>query len=371
MARSLQQLDIVDHQQVEPALALEPARAGGELRDRETAGLVDVERHRLHLARDLRDAVEVGRVDLAAQDAVRGNLRLFRDDAVGELRRRHFEREESHDAAIDAFGASVGAHFAAPGARDVVGEVGGKRSFPHARTAGEDDQVGRLQPAHHAVDVHQSGREAGQLAVALIGPRRHVDRGGQCGREALEAAVIAAGLGELVEPPLGILDLVARREIDRRVIGDIDHVLADDDQRAPDGEIVDGASVVLGVDHRRRLGGEPREVLARGQPGDVEIGRQERLQRHGARDLAGADQARAELEDLGMDRLEEVLRLEEVGDAVERLVVDQDRAQQRLFRLDVVRGGTKDRRVVGRGPPRRLIDGHFDERTRVHTGLAS
>ena len=110
-------------------------------------------------------------------------------------------------------------------------------------------------------------------------------------REALEAAVVAAGLGELVEPPLGVLDLVARRKVDRRVVGDVDHVLADDDQRAADREIVDGAAVVLGIDDGGRLGGKAREILARGQSGDVEIGRQEGLERDRACDLAGADQA--------------------------------------------------------------------------------
>ena len=42
-----------------------------------------------------------------------------------------------------------------------------------------------------------------------------------------------------------------------------------------------------------------------------------------------------------MDRLEEMLRLEEVGDPVERLVVDEDRAEQRLLGLDVVRRGAE------------------------------
>ena len=50
-----------------------------------------------------------------------------------------------------------------------------------------------------------------------------------------------------------------------------------------------------------------------------------------------------------VDRLEEMRRLEEVGDAVERLVVDQDRAEQRLLGLDVVRGGAERQRVLGRG----------------------
>ena len=152
-------------------------------------------------------------------------------------------------------------HLAAPGARDVVGDVGGERGLAHAGTAGDDDQVGRLQAAHLAVEILEAGREARELAVALIGARRHVDRGGERGLEFLEAAVVAAGLGELVEPALGVLDLLARREIDRRVEGDIDHVLADLDQLAPDREVVDRAAVVHRVDDGGRFGGEAGEIL--------------------------------------------------------------------------------------------------------------
>ena len=38
-----------------------------------------------------------------------------------------------------------------------------------------------------------------------------------------------------------------------------------------------------------------------------------------------------------VDRLEEVLRLQKIRHPVERVVVDQDRAQHALFRLDIVR----------------------------------
>ena len=62
---------------------------------------------------------------------------------------------------------------------------------------------------------------------------------------------------------------------------------------------------------------------------------------------------RGDLVDLLVDRLEEMRRLEEVGDAVERLVVDQDGAEQRLLRLDIVRSGAIDgcrfRRLLARG----------------------
>ena len=80
------------------------------------------------------------------------------------------------------------------------------------------------------------------------------------------------------------------------------------------------------------------------EPGDVDVGGQEGLQRDRRGELAGADEAAREVIDLLMHRLEEMLRLEEVGDAIERLVVDQDGAQQRLLRLDIMRGGAIGRR---------------------------
>ena len=100
---------------------------------------------------------------------------------------------------------------------DVVGDVGRKRGLAHAGTAGDDDQVGGLQAAHLDVEIAQAGGDARQFAVALKRLGRHVDRDGEGLRKSLEAAVVAAGLGEFVEPALGILDLRARRKIHRRV----------------------------------------------------------------------------------------------------------------------------------------------------------
>ena len=44
------------------------------------------------------------------------------------------------------------------------------------------------------------------------------------------------------------------------------------------------------------------------------------------------------VEDARMERIEEMMRLEESRDAVERFIVDQDGAEQRLLGLDIVRG---------------------------------
>ena len=146
-----------------------------------------------------------------------------------------------------------------------------------------------LQAAHPRVEIGQAGGEAGQAAVALIGTRRHVDRGGQRLGEALKAGIVAAGLGDLVKLPLGILDVMHRRRLDRRVIGQIDHVLADDDQIAADRQVVDGAAVILRIDDGGRFGGEPRQILVDRQAGNIDVAGQECLQRHRRCKLVGAD----------------------------------------------------------------------------------
>ena len=92
-------------------------------------------------------------------------------------------------------------------------------------------------------------------------------------REALEAAVVAAGFGQFVQLALGVLDLRARRKIHRRVEGDIDHVLADPDQVAAQRQFIDRAPVILGVDDGGRFGGEAGEVLADRHAADVGLGR--------------------------------------------------------------------------------------------------
>ncbi len=186
------------------------------------------------------------------------------------------------------------------------------------------------------------------MAGALIGGARHVDRLLQRLGETLEAGVEAARLGQLVEPALGVLDLVARRHVDRRLVGDVDHVLADGDQVAPDREVIDGAAVILRVDDRRRLVGEAGEIFGDGDLADLLVLLEEALDRARIGGLVEPDELRGLLEDLPMQRIEEMRRLEEIGDAVERFVVDQDGAEQRLLDLDVVRDLTVKRLVVGR-----------------------
>jgi hypothetical protein len=141
---------------------------------------------------------------------------------------------------------------------------------------------------------------------------RHVDRRGERLRKTLEAAVVFPGLGDFIELALRILDLGGRCEVDRRVVRDVDHVLADEDQVATDRQVVDGTTVVLRIDDRGRFRGQSREILTGIEAGNVEVCGEERLQRDRARDLPLSHQAAGQFINLVVQGLEEMPWLEEI-----------------------------------------------------------
>src|SRR4029453_9915736 len=93
-----------------------------------------------------------------------------------------------------------------------------------------DDEMGGLQPAHPLIEVVEARGKTGQAAVAPVCVGGHVDGLRQRGGEGLEALAVFAGLGQLVELLLGVLDLGGGGRIDGRVEGGVDHRLADLDE---------------------------------------------------------------------------------------------------------------------------------------------
>ncbi len=183
-----------------------------------------------------------------------------------------------------------------------------------------------------------SAGEAGQSAIAFVGARRHFDGVG-CGvAERHEAGTIFALVRKIEEAGLHSLDLRLRRRIDGRIIGQIHHVLADNDQLPANRQIVDGAPVGLRIDDRRRRRSEPPQILGDRQLADRRLRVEERLQRDRRGVLSGLDQLGYDLVKAAMQGLEKMVGLQEARHAVEGFVVDQDRAKQRLLGLDVVRG---------------------------------
>ena len=85
-----------------------------------------------------------------------------------------------------------------PSARTSPRQARAERSLSHAWPPGHDDQVGRLQPTHFAVEILETGREPGELAFTLVGTRGHVDGRCQCGLELLKSSAIAPGFCQIV-----------------------------------------------------------------------------------------------------------------------------------------------------------------------------
>ena len=170
---------------------------------------------------------------------------------------------------------------------------------------------------------------------ALIGGPGHVDRQRHRIVECLETAVIATGLRQFEKTPFRVLDLVLRRHVQRRVIGDVDHVLTDGDQRAAQGQIIDRAAVVFCIDDVDGFRGEPGEVLCDRHVADLLVGGQEGLDCHRVGRLAHADDIAGDFEDLAVQRFVQMAWLQKVRNAIIGVIVDQYGAQQRLFGLDI------------------------------------
>ena len=194
-----------------------------------------------------------------------------------------------------------------------------------------------MQAAQKLVELEEAGGDAGELADAVVG-RLGRDRGlGQRDAEGLEAALGLAGAREVVELLLGRLDLVQRGFVDVAAEGAVDHALAEIDQLAAQVEVVHRLAERRGIDHvhrRRRQAGEVGGAAGRLH---VLVLLDVGLQRDRAHDLAALDQPRQRIEQLAVQGIGEVLRPQELGDALVGGVVDQDGAQQRLLRLEIVR----------------------------------
>jgi hypothetical protein len=160
-----------------------------KLGDGDTAGLVDVERDLLHHLRAADQFFEIGLGDLAAADFRRRDFGLFGDDAGGELFGRHFQRIKADDAAILGLHRAVGLDLAFIGCGNVEGDVGGERGLAHARTPGEDDQVGMA-----------AGRPCGRRAIEMPVEMPDSPPSRWIGRSAMSMASDTASLNDWKPP---------------------------------------------------------------------------------------------------------------------------------------------------------------------------
>ncbi len=89
----------------------------------------------------------------------------------------------------------------------MLGQVHGETGLAHRRTAGDDDQISRLQPGRLVIEIDQPGPEPGNGIVRLEQGVDLVQRFGQQAADGHEALLVAQPrLGNLEHLPLGCVD---------------------------------------------------------------------------------------------------------------------------------------------------------------------
>jgi hypothetical protein len=239
LAAARQQLEVVDDDQADVLLALQSAGAGAQCRNGQAGRVVNVQGQAVQLASDACELAEFVEVHVARADLRARDVALFGKHTGGELVGRHFQAEEGDRGAGGSCGIDAVGNVLQHPARGVEGDVGGKRGLAHARTAGEDDEVGAVHAAHPRIDLREAGGDAGQSAA--VGERRFGDHQRFLGRvgEGLDLALAPALFGNLVELGLGALDLLERLDVLAGVERAGDEVTADPDQAAQQREVVD------------------------------------------------------------------------------------------------------------------------------------
>ncbi len=260
--------------------------------------------------------------DLPAHQPVHVDLRFRGEHAHEQRLFRHFEREEPGHAAVR---------------RDVLADVEHETGLAHRRARRDDDEVAGLQAARLAIDVVEAGRHAGDERLVLEQPldlwkavtdqraHRH-----EAGLDAVFGDGKNRALG-LVEDEVGFLI---------GLVGGAEDLVRREDQVPERRLFLDDLRVVLDVGRSRHPVNERCDVGRAAHLLEVAGALQLLLERHEIDRLAALRQIEHALEDAAMRVAEERLRADHRRRDVEGVVVDEDRAQHRSFRFEIMRKRT-------------------------------
>src|ERR1700731_3153586 len=190
--------------------------------------------------------------DIAPPDAVGGNTGLLGEYPGGKPLRLHLERKEANDRPVLGNFARLGGSRGQVISRCVKRDVSGQCRLPHRRPTGEDDQIGRMQPAQLAVEIEKPGGHPDGFAAALES-RLGIEEGiSERIIKTTKPAFALTGRGEVEQclfSPLNLIECWIIEVLSKCVVYD---VLTQCNQRTSKVEIVDNTTVILRIYNCRR-----------------------------------------------------------------------------------------------------------------------
>src|SRR4029079_4355777 len=153
VARYRHQLEIIDHDQPEPVLALQAARARSNLGRRQRAAVVDQDRRARHHRHRRVHARPVVLGELAVAEPSLAHAPDGAQHPEAQLLRGHFHAED--------------ANWNLRTNRGVLGDIDSQTGFAHGRPPRDDDELAALEAGRHLVHLGKAGGHARDLALRV------------------------------------------------------------------------------------------------------------------------------------------------------------------------------------------------------------
>src|SRR5713226_3717659 len=313
------ELEVIDHDQVEPVLRLHAPGLGPRLQHGEGGRIVDVDGRLRQSARRIGETGPVARVEVTGAHLVRVHLGLGAEQPLHELLLGHLEAQHQHPLVV--------LH---PG---VLGDVQREGGLAHGGAPRDDDEVARLEARRHPVEIVEAGGEPGDVLLAVVelldvlegilqdGPHR-------------EGRPLHPPLGDLEDQPLRVVEQLVH--VVPGLVALPDDVGGDADQVAQEGLLPDGGPVGEEVGRGGRLLHQARE--GGGSPDLLQLRAPLQLLRDGeeVHRIVALEEREGGIEDLAVPFLVEVGRLEQLDGLGQALALQQDRPQDGPLRLQAV-----------------------------------
>src|SRR6185312_9006359 len=249
------QLQVVDDDETDIVLVLEPAAFGPELEDVQGRRIIDEDR-RLGEPVDplLVQLFHLMLLEAAAGDLFHEDLGFGTEDTLNQLRRAHFKAEKGYGRRLGGI------------ERSIAGQVESESRFTYRRPCRQDDQIGTLPAIGYLVQRWETAGYPGDLVLLVPQVFDALDGLHQHGVDAIEILTQVV-IGDLEELAFGVVEQV--ENIRAVLIGVADDLATDPDQLALDEFLQDDARVGLDVGGRHHRIGELGNIVC--PPDDIQL----------------------------------------------------------------------------------------------------